>query len=196
MMDKKSDYIIAIGSSAGGLTPLKAFFDYTPSDDVSYVLLSHLSMNHKSELKEILKRHSSIQLVEASDEMEIKRNIVYLLPSNKLMVVEDGKLCLKDRIDAPLYPNWAINIFLESLAAYKKDKTIAVVLSGSGSDGSLGAEAIKKAGGMVIAQDPASCDHSSMPLNVINKELADFVLLPEEMPAVIQEYIDAKLAIQ
>ena len=112
------------------------------------------------------------------------------------MEVEDGKLFLRNRIDAPLYPNWAINIFFESLANYKKDKTIAVVLSGSGTDGSLGAAAIKQAGGMVIAQDPASCDHSSMPLNVINKGLADFVLLPGEMPAVIQEYIEAKLAIE
>ena len=65
-MDKKSDYIIAIGSSAGGLSALKLFFDFTPSDQVSYVLLSHLSVHYKSELKEILERHSPIRMLEAA----------------------------------------------------------------------------------------------------------------------------------
>src|SRR5215211_4737847 len=124
MEGKKSDYIIAIGSSAGGLASLKVFFDFTPSDQVSYVLLSHISINYKSELKEILKRHSSINIQEAADGMRVEKNMIYLLPSNKMMVIEEGTLYLMSRSQAPLYPNWAIDIFMQSLAAERKDKSI------------------------------------------------------------------------
>jgi two-component system, chemotaxis family, CheB/CheR fusion protein len=195
-MEKKGDYIIAIGSSAGGLTPLKAFFDYTPSDQVSYVLLSHIAINYKSELKEILKRHSSINIQEVVDQMPIEKNTIYLLPSNKMMVMEDGRFFLMARGQAPLYPNWAINIFMQSMAADRKDKCIAVILSGSGSDGTTGASAIKNAGGMVIAQDPDSCEHPSMPESAIHAGIVDHILLPEQMPSVIHDYITEKMELE
>ena len=195
-MDKKSDYIIAIGSSAGGLNALKLFFDFTPSDQVSYVLLSHLSVHYKSELKEILERHSPIRILEAADGMPVEKNTIYLLPAKMMMVIENGKLWLMSRSEATPYPNWAVNIFLESLAKEKKDNSIAVILSGSGTDGVLGIAAVKTAGGMVIVQDPDSCEHKSMPLSAINSGNADFVLLPDPMPAVIQDYIDSKLLVE
>jgi two-component system CheB/CheR fusion protein len=195
-MEKKSDYIIAIGSSAGGLEPLKHFFDSAPMDQVSYVLLPHLSMQYKSELSQILRRHSALKFIEAEDGMHIEPNRVYTLPSGKMMVIEEGNLYLMTRARVPLYPNWAINVFLESLALERKDKSIAVILSGAGSDGTRGIVAIKRAGGMVIAQSPASCSHDSMPTSAINSGEVDFIALPEDMPEIIQHYVTEKMEME
>lgn len=105
------------------------------------------------------------------------------------MTIKAGKLYLRPRDIKNLYPNWSINVFFESLALDRGNKGIAVVLSGAGSDGTHGITYIKNAGGMVIAQNPESCEYNSMPNNAIRTGLVDYILLPYQMPEIILNYV-------
>ena len=193
-MDKLDErqYIIAIGASAGGLEAISAFFDHTPMDGISYVLIQHLSADFKSQMVQILSRHSRLEVIEVTDQLEIASNKVYLSPSTKIMTIKSGKLFLSDKKDKPR-PYMTINYFFTSLALERGDKAIGIVLSGTGNDGSLGIESIKKAGGMVIIQDPATANFKEMPIAAIATDCADIILSPEAMPKVIEDYINGGL---
>ncbi|MFN0048527.1 MAG: chemotaxis protein CheB [Cytophagales bacterium] len=153
-------FIIALGASAGGIDELISFFDQTPTDSVSYIVVQHLSADFKSRMVEILHSHSKLELNTAEDGMEVESNQVYLIPSDKLMTIKDGKLYLKDKSKSL---NLTIDIFFNSLALDCGGKAIGIILSGLGNDGSEGIIAIKKAGGMVIVRDPATTEFASMP---------------------------------
>ncbi|MGY4540039.1 two-component system CheB/CheR fusion protein [Mucilaginibacter sp. UYNi724] len=181
-------YIIAIGASAGGLEAISAFFDYTPLDSVSYILIQHLSADFKSQMVQILAQHSKLQVVEAIENVDIKANTVYLIPSNKFMIVKNGRLILSDKKDQPR-PHMTIDYFFKSLAEERGNKAIGIILSGTGDDGSKGIQAIKKAGGIVLVQDPNTAGFNGMPLAAIATDCADKILSPEAMPQVIEEYV-------
>ncbi|MET4080715.1 two-component system CheB/CheR fusion protein [Pedobacter sp. UYP30] len=181
-------YIIAIGASAGGLEAISAFFDYTPLDAVSYIIIQHLSSDFKSQMPSLLASHSKLEVVEALENVAIKPNTVYLIPSTKFMSVQNGRLQLSDKKDQPR-PHMTIDYFFSSLAKERGDKAIVVVLSGTGNDGSKGIEAIKKAGGIVFVQDPASASYNEMPLAAIATSCADMILSPKAMPKVIEDYV-------
>ncbi|MEO5909909.1 MAG: chemotaxis protein CheB [Pelobium sp.] len=181
-------YIIAIGASAGGLEAISAFFDYTPLDAVSYILIQHLSSDFKSQMVHILEQHSKLEVVEAVENVDIKPNTVYLIPSSKFMTVENGRLLLSDKKDKSR-PYMTIDYFFASLAKERGDRAIGVILSGTGNDGSRGAEAIKNAGGLVLVQNPESASYNGMPLAAIATDCVDLVLSPEEMPQVIENYV-------
>jgi two-component system CheB/CheR fusion protein len=181
-------YIIAIGASAGGLEAIDTFFDYTPLDGVSYILIQHLSPNFKSQMAQVLSRHSKLQIVEVTDQIKIETNRVYLIPSSNFMVVKDGKLILSDKKDKKP-PHMTIDYFFTSLAEERGDKAIGVILSGTGNDGSKGIEAIKRVGGIVFAQDPDTANFSGMPLAAIATGCTDMVLSPQAMPQVIEGYV-------
>ncbi|MEO6522069.1 MAG: CheR family methyltransferase, partial [Mucilaginibacter sp.] len=181
-------YIIAIGASAGGLEAISAFFDYTPLDSVSYILIQHLSADFKSQMVQILAQHSKLQVVEAIENVDIKANTVYLIPSNKFMIVKNGRLILSDKNDQPR-PHMTIDYFFKSLAEERGNKAIGIILSGTGDDGSKGIQAIKKAGGIVLVQDPITAGFNGMPLAAIATDCADKILSPEAMPQVIEEYV-------
>src|SRR5688572_21950586 len=106
-------YIIAIGASAGGLEAISAFFDYTPLDAVSYILIQHLSADFKSQMSQILARHSKLQVIEVTDNIKIESNKVYLIPSSKFMSIKHGKLFLSDKKDKPR-PHMTIDHFFTS----------------------------------------------------------------------------------
>ncbi|MGF7080264.1 chemotaxis protein CheB [Mucilaginibacter sp. UYCu711] len=182
-------YIIAIGASAGGLEAISAFFDYTPLDSVSYILIQHLSADFKSQMVQILAQHSKLQVVEAIENVDIKANTVYLIPSNKFMIVKNGRLILSDKKDQPR-PHMTIDYFFNSLAEERGNKAIGIILSGTGDDGSKGIQAIKKAGGIVLVQDPNTAGFNGMPLAAIATDCADKILSPEAMPQVIEEYVN------
>jgi len=189
-------FIIAIGASAGGLEAIAAFFDYTPLDAVSYILIQHLSADFKSQMVHILARHSKLKVVEAEHDMEIQSNTVYLIPSTKFMTIEKGILNLLDKKEQPR-PHMTIDYFFISLAKERGDKAIGIVLSGTGNDGSKGIMAIKNAGGMVLVQDPATANSGAMPLAAIATGCTDQILSPEAMPQVIEDYVkDGALANQ
>lgn len=184
----KQQYIIAIGASAGGLEAISAFFDYTPLDSVSYIVIQHLSEDFKSQMVHILAQHSKLQVIEAVENVDIKTNTVYLIPSSKFMVVENGRLILTDKKDQPR-PYMTIDYFFSSLAKERGNKSVGVIFSGTGSDGSKGIQAIKKAGGIVLVQDPATAGFDGMPLAAIATECADMILSPKAMPQIIENYV-------
>lgn len=181
-------HIIAIGASAGGMEEINSFFDHTPLDGVSYIVIQHLSSDFKSRMVELLARHSKLTVEEAKNGMQVKSNQVYLIPNDKFMTIRDDTLYLTGKNEAP-GPHLTINTFFNSLAADCGTKAIAVVLSGLGSDGTQGIKAIKKAGGMVIARNPETSEFASMPSNAIATGMVDFILEPELMPGTIEDYI-------
>lgn len=183
---RKPQYIVAIGGSAGFLKPLVTFFDHTETDDVSYVVLRHIGHNMQSELARILQLHSSLNIKEAGYNMQVERNTVYVLPPGFYMTIKDAHLHLQKR-SGPA--NCAIDIFMESLAKEYKEKSIGIVLSGTGSNGTAGIKSIKEAGGNVIVQQPSSCEFHYMPESAIKTGCVDDIALPEEMPGIIKAYI-------
>jgi two-component system CheB/CheR fusion protein len=185
-------HIIAIGASAGGLDELISFFENTPLDGVCYVVVQHLSSDYESRLTEVLSGHSRLTMITAGDGMILQTNCVYVIPGNKFMSVKGGRLYLSDKITAR-GPHLTINTFFCSLASDYRQKAIGIILSGLGSDGSLGVKAIKKAGGMVIARNPETTEFSSMPSNAVATGIVDFILEPESMPDVIEDYIKREI---
>lgn len=190
MKTPESDhYIVAIGASAGGLEPIHELFDTLPDNtNFSFVIVQHLSPDHKSLMGELLAKHTSMQIIEAAENMELKPNCVYLIPSRKVMTLSDGKLKLHDK-ERNQVPNNAIDNFFESLANEKGKNAVGVILSGTGTDGTKGIEAIKKKGGLVVVQDPLTADFDGMPASAIQTGCADLVLPPEMIAEEIIEYL-------
>ena len=187
--DKSPQYIIGIGASAGGLEPIHELFDNMPDDtNFSFVVVQHLSPDHKSLMGELLAKHTSMNIVEATDNMQLKANYIYLIPSRKVMTFEDGHLKLHDK-DRNQVPNNAIDVFFEALAKEKGKNAVGIVLSGTGSDGTRGIEAIKKQGGLVIVQDPLTADFDGMPSSAILSGAADLILPPELIAEEMIEYL-------
>ncbi|MEO6285720.1 MAG: chemotaxis protein CheB [Dyadobacter sp.] len=185
-------HIIAIGASAGGLDEINTFFDHTPLDGVSYVIVQHLSAEFKSRMVELLSKHSKLVVQQAEHGMTIRGNQVYLIPNDKFMTVRGHCLYLSDR-EHDRSPHMTINTFFSSLALDYGPKAIGVILSGMGSDGTDGIKAIKKAGGLVIAREPEGTEFHSMPANAIATGMVDFILEPAFMPAVIEDYVKRDL---
>jgi two-component system CheB/CheR fusion protein len=186
MQEKK--FIIAIGASAGGLPAICELFDHTLPDDISYVITTHLDPYYKSRLTEIIQRHSKIEVCVVEHNMNIRVNTVYVMPENKVMGMEDGKLVLKAR-NLSIKRNMAIDIFFKSLAHDTLFRKIAIVLSGMGEDGTDGVKALAKKGAYIIAQTPSSAEASSMPISIITSECADIILEPKDMPAAIIDIV-------
>ncbi|MHA6247115.1 chemotaxis protein CheB [Pontibacter sp. CAU 1760] len=180
--------IIAIGASAGGIDALYSFFDRTPLDQVAYVVIQHLSADYHSRLAELLKKHSQLQICVAEDHMLVEANRVYVIPSNAFLTIHQGRLQLADKLDQER-PHLTIDTFFKSLAADQGDKAIGVILSGTGHDGSEGIGAIRKAGGLVLVQDPQTAQYDQMPKNAIATGWASAVQPPEAMPRVIRNYV-------
>ncbi|TCC89973.1 chemotaxis protein CheB [Pedobacter hiemivivus] len=187
-MTREPDHIIAIGASAGGMEEINSFFDHTPLDGVSYIIIQHLSADFKSRMVELLSRHSKLVVEEAENGTKVKRNQVYLIPSNKFMTIEDNTLFLTDK-QKTKSPHLTINTFFNSLAANSGEKSIAIILSGLGSDGTEGIKAIKKEGGMVMVRNPETSEFSSMPSHALATGIVDFILEPELMPGAIEDYV-------
>ena len=160
-----------------------------PDDtNFSFVIIQHLSPDHKSLMAELLSKHTSMRVFEASDGMRVEKNCVYLIPTKKVMTIEHGKLRLQDKQRDHL-PNTAIDIFFESLAKEKGKSAIGIILSGTGTDGTKGIEAIKKNGGAVIVQDPITAGFDGMPNSAISSGFVDLILPPEMMPEEMVDFL-------
>ncbi len=186
---KNDQYIIAIGASAGGMNQINKFFDYTPLDGVSYIVIQHLSADYKSMMASLLDKHSKLHIEEAKNNMLVETNRVYLIPSKNCMTIKDGRLLLTDKLKGV---NLTINTFFKSLAEERGNKAIGIILSGTGRDGTEGMKAIKAAGGMLMASSPESAEFDSMPLSIIDTGLVNYALPPEEMPEIIKQYVQVK----
>ena len=174
--------IVGMGASAGGLEAFEQFFRNAPADSgMGFVLVPHLDPSHASVLTEILQRCTAMPVVEAQDHMLVTPNNVYVIPPNRDMVIFHGSLQLSEP-EKPRGHRMPIDSFLRSLADDQGDKSIAVILSGTGSDGTLGLRAILGAGGVSYVQEPSSAKYDGMPTSAIKADLATYVLPVEKMP--------------
>lgn len=177
---EQAPLIIGIGASAGGLEALQQFFScMPPNSGLSFVVVQHLSPDYKSLMADILGKHTEMAVYQAENDMTVEPDTVYLIPPKKFITIKNGRLLLTDY--EPVTLNHPIDIFFTSLAEEKKEHSIVVVLSGTGTDGTNGVKAVKEHGGLVIAQAPESAKFDGMPRSVISTGLADFVLSPEEI---------------
>ena len=182
-------YIVAIGASAGGLEAIHQFFDHMPANaSFSFVVIQHLSSDYKSLLVELVGKHTHMKVFEAADDMAVQQDCVYIIPNNKLMTVSRGRLKLTEK-SLVKAPNTAIDHFLHTLAKDKKEKAIAIILSGTGTDGTRGIQAIKDYGGMVIVQEPSTAKFDGMPNSAIASGHTDFILSPAEMSVELFNYV-------
>lgn len=187
-------YIIGIGASAGGLEAITAFFENAPGNTAfSYIIIQHLSPDHKSLMSDLLSKHTLMKVAEAEDGMLLMPACVYLLPSKKFMTVKDGRLRLTEKVKSGL-PNNAIDVFFISLAEEYRDKAIGIILSGTGTDGTKGLETIKQEGGIAVVQDPITAAFDGMPNNAIASEVADLILPPETMAEEILDFLNEPAA--
>ena len=182
--------VVGIGASAGGLAAFEAFFSGMPVDidpGMAFILVQHLAPDHKSLLTELIQHSTRMPVVEVEDGMTVKPNCVYIIPPNCDMAFINGTLQLLEPFSQRGL-RLPIDFFFRSLAQDQRERAIGIVLSGTGSDGTLGVRAIKGEGGMVMAQNPESTEFDSMPRNAIATGTVDFELPPAEMPAHLMAY--------
>ena len=174
--------IVCIGASAGGLEAFEQFLSNVPENSgMAYIVIQHLDPNQKGMLPELLQRVSIMKVVQAKDLMVVKPNCVYVIPPNKTMSILKGVLHLFDPIEARGL-RLPIDFFLRSLAEDQHEQGVGVILSGMGSDGSIGLRAIKEKNGLVLVQEPTTAKYDSMPRNAINTVQTDIVAPANELP--------------
>lgn len=188
-MENENFYVVGIGASAGGLEALQEFFKGVPNDmGAAYVVIQHLSPDYKSIMDELLAKCTDMPVMIVEDGTEMEPNHVYLIPPKKEMTMQGRKLILNDQ-GRTNHVNLAIDIFFKSLSEECGQYAIAVVLSGAGSDGTLGIRYVKENGGMVMVQEPDTATFNSMPMNAIHTGLSDYILAPGLMGASMNSYI-------
>ena len=182
--------VVGIGASAGGLVAFEAFFSALPASadpGMAFVLVQHLAPDHKSILADLIRRYTRMQVFQVEDGMVVRPNCAYIIPPNCDMAFLNGALQLLEPA-APRGQRLPIDFFFRSLAQDQHERAIGIVLSGTGSDGTLGVRAIKGAGGMVMVQNTASTEFDGMPRSAIATGLVDYQLPPAEMPAQLIAY--------
>ncbi len=179
---------VGIGTSAGGVHALQTFFESLPDDvNAAFVVVVHLDPEHQSELPAILAARTKMPVTQVSGRTRIEAGHVYVIPPNRQLLVADQHLALAE-FDEPRWRRAPIDLFFRSLAAQRGDD-FAIVLSGAGSDGTVGIRAIKEAGGIILVQDPEEAEYGSMPRSAVATGLADLVLPVREIAARLPELI-------
>lgn len=175
--------IVGIGSSAGGLEALEQFFNNVPKDNgMAFVIIQHLDPKHHSLMTELLQRNTKMKVYQAKDHLIVKPNCVYIIPPNKTLTILNGKLYLFPPVKSQGI-RLPIDIFFRSLAKDRQEKSVGIILSGMGSDGSLGLKNIKENNGIVLVQNPKTAKFDGMPLSAIETVIPDVVASAEELPA-------------
>lgn len=173
--------IVGIGASAGGLEAFEQFFHHVPADSgMAFVLVPHLDPSHSSLLTEILQRATTMSVAEALDQIAVEPNRVYIIPPNRDMEIFHGEL----QLSVPTEPRGhrlPIDNFLRSLAEDQQENAIGIILSGTGTDGTLGARSIYGAGGITLAQEPSTAKYDGMPTSVIHAGYATHILPADKM---------------
>ena len=178
-----------MGALAGGLEAFEQFFSHLPLDTgVAFILVPHLEPTHKGMMPELLGRYTKLPVVEVEDGMVVRPNCVYVIPPNADLSILHGRLQVLEPV-APRGLRLPIDFFFRHLAADQKEKAIGIILSGMGSDGTLGLRAVKENFGMAMVQDPASAKYDGMPHSAINSGVADYVAPAEALPAKLIQYV-------
>jgi len=181
--------VVGIGASAGGLEALEDLFGNMPVDSgMAFVVITHLHPGHKSLLPELLARTTAMPVLAAEQGLELEPNHVYVGPPGGQLSVLGGKLQRKER-DPEHSPKMPINYFLRSLAEDQRERAVGIILSGTGSDGTLGLKDIKAHGGMIMVEQPVSAKYAGMPTSAIATGMVDFILPPAAMPEQLIQYV-------
>lgn len=181
--------VTGIGASAGGLDAFKRFLAAMPPDSgIAFVLVPHLDPAHESLMVALLARHTTMPVVEAENDQPVEANHVYIIPPNKYMTIHRGVLRLTGPVERRTSQT-SIDLFLRSLAEDQQERSICIILSGTGSHGTLGLRAVKEAGGMAMVQDPATAEFQRMPQSAVATGLADYVLPAEQMPDALVKFV-------
>lgn len=181
--------IIGIGASAGGLEALEQFLRAVPEGSgMAFIIVQHLDPDYKGFMPELLQRITRMVVYQVTDNMEVRPDCVYIIPPNKDLSLLHGNLFLLEPVK-PRGTRLPIDFFFRSLAEDLLGKSIGVILSGMGSDGTLGLRAIKEKAGLVVVQDPSSAKFDGMPRSAIDAGLADIVAPAEELPERIGQYL-------
>ena len=187
--ETKNFPIIGIGASAGGLEALEQFFGNMPElTGMAFVVIQHLDPTHVGIMPSLLQRITTMKVVQATDQLKVLPNSIYVIPPNKSMSILKGALYLFDPVESRGL-RLPINIFFSSLAEDRLDESIGIVLSGMGSDGSEGLKTIKEKGGIAAVQSPESARFDGMPKSAIDAVLADIVAPPDELPGKVIELL-------
>jgi two-component system CheB/CheR fusion protein len=181
--------VVGIGASAGGLSAFKSFFEAIPSDTgMAFVLIQHLDPTHESLMVDLLSKHTKMTVVQVEDKMQIEANHVYMIPPNWSLAVESSVL----RLTQPTLRRgmrMPIDFFFNSLAEDQQEQAICIILSGTGSDGTVGLKSVKSYGGMVMAQSPEEAQYDGMPRSAIHTGVVDYALPIAQMVEVLLNYI-------
>ena len=181
--------VVGIGASAGGLKAFEEFFSAMPADSgMAFILISHLDPAQISILPELIQKKTGMKVVQAADHLKIALNHVYIIPPNRNLAIFKGSLQLFE-VDKPRGTNMPIDSFLRSLAQDRGNGAIGIILSGTGTDGTLGIRAIKAEAGLVMVQDPETAGFDGMPRSVIASGMADYVLPPQRMPEKLRDFV-------
>jgi two-component system CheB/CheR fusion protein len=190
-LDRNGDglAIVGIGASAGGLEAIEQFLrPLSDKSGMAFVVVQHLDPTHKGMMAELLQRATPMKVVQAKDRLKVERDCVYVIPPNKDMSILKGVLHLLPPA-APRGLRLPIDFFFRSLADDQKERSIGVILSGMGSDGTHGVRSIKEQAGAVFVQAPASAKFDGMPRSVVDAGLADVVAPAEELAGRLLSYV-------
>lgn len=189
-VEKKLLPIVGMGASAGGLEAFEQFFSHMPPDrGIAFILVPHLDPTHASMMTDLLKRFTAMKVIEVKDKTHVEPDRIYVIPPNKDMSIHDGIL----HLSAPQEPHglrMPIDFFFRSLAEDCGERAICIILSGNGTDGTMGLRAIHGGGGMSMVQEAVSAKYDGMPRSAISTGLADYILPVEKMPAQLILYVE------
>jgi PAS domain S-box-containing protein len=181
--------VVGIGASAGGLEAVSEFLDaMRPDCGMAFILVQHLSPDRASMMAEILARRTTMPVLQVEDGMSVEPNHVYVIRPGHVLTIHEGRLHLGPPLGTARSANRPIDDFFRSLAEEQRERAVCVVMSGMGSNGTAGAQAIKAVGGLCVAQEPETALFPSMPRHLIDSGYADAILRPAEMPEVLLAY--------
>ena len=191
--------VVGIGASAGGLEALQQFLTFLPGNTgMSFVIIQHLAPDHKSLLTDILGKYTSMPVIEARDGMQVRRNHIYMIPPRYNLEITSDVLHLTEYNHTKI--NHPIDIFFRSLAHAYENRAVAIILSGTGSDGTNGIRSIKEQNGVIIVQSPESAKFDGMPRNAIATGFVDIIKAPDsiarEMAHISASLVDATSQLQ
>jgi two-component system CheB/CheR fusion protein len=186
-LERQPFFVVGLGASAGGLETLEQFFSNMPPDSgMAFVVVVHLDPTHKTLLPELLARYTRMEVCPVEEGMAVEPNMVYVIPANRDMTVNGCQFHLEEP-QAPRGMRHTIDVFLRSLAADMEENAIAVILSGTGTDGTQGVKAVKEVGGFVVVQEESTAKYPGMPQSAIATGVVDLILPTKLIPDKILE---------
>lgn len=185
--------VVAVGASAGGLSAFRKFVGQIPVDSgMAFVLIQHLDPTHDSLMADLLAPHTRLAIRQAEDGMPVEPDHIYTMPPGAYLTISDGALRVSKPPERKVV-RLPFDHFLRSMAKDLGERAVCVILSGAGTDGSLGLRAVKEHNGLVVAQDPREAEHDGMPRSAIASDAVDRVLPVEEIADVLVNYCQGRL---